>query len=44
MAPYATRIKQIVTIPAQQNAALSQLTDLILLSYALRCCIHPGTT
>jgi serine/threonine-protein kinase HipA len=32
----ATRIKQIVTIPAQQNAALSQLTDLILLSYALR--------
>ena len=32
----ATRIKQIVTVPAQQNAALSQLTDLILLSYALR--------
>lgn len=30
------RIKDIVTNPAQQNAALSQLADLLLLTYALR--------
>jgi serine/threonine-protein kinase HipA len=30
------RIKDVVTIPAQQNAALSQLADLLLLTYALR--------
>ena len=30
------RIKDVVTIPEQQNAALSQLADLLLLTYALR--------
>lgn len=30
------RIKDVVTMPAQQNAALSSLADLILLTYALR--------
>lgn len=30
------RIKDVVTHPAQQNAALSQLADLLLLTYALR--------
>ena len=30
------RIKDVVTVPAQQNAALSQLADLLLLTYALR--------
>jgi serine/threonine-protein kinase HipA len=30
------RIKNVVTNPAQQNAALSQLGDLLLLTYALR--------
>lgn len=30
------RIKDVVTIPEQQNAALSQLVDLLLLTYALR--------
>jgi serine/threonine-protein kinase HipA len=30
------RIKDVITLPAQQNAALSQLADLILLTYALR--------
>ena len=30
------RIKDVVTAPAQQNAALSQLADLLLLTYALR--------
>ena len=32
----AGRIKDVVTIPDQQNAALSQLADLLLLTYALR--------
>jgi serine/threonine-protein kinase HipA len=32
----SNRIKDIVTIPAQQNAALSRLGDLLLLSLALR--------
>jgi serine/threonine-protein kinase HipA len=31
-----TRIKDVVTRPEQQNAALSQLADLLLLTYALR--------
>ena len=30
------RLKDVVTQPAQQNAALSQLADLLLLTYALR--------
>ncbi len=30
------RIKDVVTAPAQQNATLSQLADLLLLTYALR--------
>lgn len=30
------RIKSVVTIAAQQNAAVSQLADLLLLTYALR--------
>lgn len=30
------RIKDVVSIPQQQNAALSQLADLLLLTYALR--------
>ena len=30
------RIKDVVTMPARQNAALSQLADLLLLTYALR--------
>ncbi len=30
------RIKDVVTVPAQRNAALSQLADLLLLTYALR--------
>ena len=30
------RIKDVVDLPAQQNAALSQLADLLLLTYALR--------
>jgi serine/threonine-protein kinase HipA len=30
------RIKDVITSPAQQNAALSQLADLLLLTYALR--------
>lgn len=30
------RIKDVVTMPAQQNAALSSLADLIMLTYALR--------
>ncbi|WP_028601825.1 type II toxin-antitoxin system HipA family toxin [Ottowia thiooxydans] len=30
------RIKDVVGVPAQQNAALSQLADLLLLTYALR--------
>lgn len=30
------RIKDVVTIPGQQNTALSQLADLLLLTYALR--------
>jgi len=30
------RIKEVVTLPAQQNTALSRLADLILLTYALR--------
>ena len=32
----AKRIKEVVTVPAQQNAALSDLADLLLLTYALR--------
>jgi len=30
------RIKDVVTVPAQQNAALSGLADLVLLTYAMR--------